>query len=143
MSGIRVKLRLDYAGYGKQAKLFGGKNLEQMAEEARQHKVSLLRNVPTQGIHIEEVDMSGEVYTVYEEIGRKMVAFAPVLITFCADSIEDAIKFSMKDEFRTVEVLEPENLTLSKYDLERLVFKVSEELISYKEYMLNKINNWK
>ena len=143
MSGIRVKLRLDYAGYGKQGKLFGNKNVEQMAEEIRQHKASLLRNVPTQGIYIEDVDMSGEVYTVYEEIGRKTVAYAPVLITFCADSIEDAIKFSMKDEFRTVEILEPESITLSKYDLARLLFKVNEELMSYKEYMLNKINNWK
>lgn len=143
MSRIKIKLRLDYAGYGKQAKLFGGKNVEQQAEGIRQHKVSLLRNVPTQGIHIEDIDMSGEVYSVYEEITRKMVAYAPVSITFYADSIEDAIKFSMKDEFRTVEILEPENLTLSKSDLERLLFKVSEELMSYKEYMLNKINNWK
>lgn len=143
MTGIRIKLRLDYAGYGKQTKLFGGKNLEQMAEEARQNKVSLLRNVPTQGIHIEEVDMGCEVYTIYEDIGKRMVAYAPVSITFSADSIDDAIKFSMKDEFRTVEVLEPEDITLSKYDLERLMFKVSEELMSYKEYMLNRINNWK
>lgn len=143
MPGIRVRLRLDYAGYGKPGKLFGGKNVEQTAEELRQHRVSLLRNVPTQGIRIEDVDMSGEVYTVFEEIDRKLVAYAPVLITFSADSIEDAIKFSMKDEFRTVEILEPENLTLSKHDLERLLFKVNEELINYKEYMLNKINNWR
>jgi len=143
MSGIRVKLRLDYAGHGKPAKWFGGKNVEQTAEEARQHKVSLLRNVPTQGIRIEDVDMSGEVYTVFEEIDRKLVAYAPVIITFSADSIEDAIKFAMKDEFRTVEVLEPESMTLSQYDIERLIFKVSEELTNYKEFILNKINNWK
>lgn len=143
MSAIRVRLRLDYAGHGKPGKLFGGKNVEQTAEEARQQKVSLLRNVPIQGIRIDEVDMSGEVYTVYEEINRRLVAYAPVFITFSADSIEDAIKFSMKDEFRTVEVLEPENMNLSKYDLERLLFKVSEELMNYKEFILNKINNWK
>ena len=143
MSEIKIKIRFDYAGYGKQAKLFGNKNVEQQAEEIRQHKVSLLRNVPTQGIHIEDIDMSGEVYSVYDEITRKMIAYAPVAITFYADSMEDAIKFSMKDEFRTVEILDPENITLSKCDLERLLFKVSEELMSYKEYMLNKINNWK
>lgn len=143
MSGIRVRLRLDYAGYGKQGKLFGSKNVEQAAEDFRQHKVALLRNVPTQGVRIEEVDMSAEVYTVYEEVSRKRVAYAPVFITFNADSIEDAIKFSMKDEFRTVEILEPENLNLSKHDLERLLFKVNEELMNYKDFMLNKINNWK
>ena len=117
--------------------------MEQLAEDVRQHKVSLLRNVPTQGIRIDDIDMSAEVYSVYDEITGRMIAYAPVIITFTADSIEDAIKFCMKEEFRTVEVLEPAELTLSKFDVERLVFKVSEELVSYKEHLLKKINNWK
>jgi len=143
VAGIKIKLRLDYVGQGKSNKLFGNKSVEQVAEEIRQHKVSLIRNVPTQGIRIEDIDMRAEVYMVYEEIAGKMVAYAPVFITFYADSMEDAIKFSMKEEFRTVEVLEPESLSLSKYDVERLLFKVSEELIAYKEYLIKKINNWK
>ncbi len=143
LAGIKVKLRLDYLGNAKPNKIFGGKTVEQMAEEIRQHKVSMIRNVPTQGIRIEDIDMSAEVYSVFEEIAGKMVAYAPVVITFYADSIEDAIKFSMKEEFRTVEVLEPQELTLSKPDMERLVFKVSEELLAYKEHLLKKINNWK
>lgn len=143
MAGIKVRLRLDYAGHGKPKKLFQGKTVEQLAEEIRQHKVSLIRNVPTQGIRIDDIDMSAEVYAVYEEITGKMIAYAPVVITFFADSIEDAIKFCMKEEFRTVEVLEPTDMTLSKFDVERLVFKVSEELVAYKEHLLKKINNWK
>ncbi len=143
MDGIKIKLRLDYMGHGKSTKFLRGKSVEQMAEEVRQNKISLIRNVPTQGVRIEDIDMSGEIYAVYEEFSGKMVAYAPVLITFYADSIEDAIKFSMKEEFRTIEVLEPSDLTLTKYDIERLLFKVSEELMGYKEYLLKKINNWK
>lgn len=142
MAGIKIKLRLDYLGQGKKTKLFGNKSVEQIAEEVRQHKVALLRNVPSQGIRIEDIDMSGEVYAIYEEISRKMIAYAPVVITFTADSIEDALKFSMKDEFRTVEVLEPESISLVKADVERILYKVSGELRDYKEYMLKKINNW-
>ncbi|CFX93748.1 Uncharacterized [Syntrophomonas zehnderi OL-4] len=143
MAGLGIRLRLDYASHGKTKKLFQGKTMEQLAEDVRQHKVSLLRNVPTQGIRIDDIDMSAEVYSVYDEITGRMIAYAPVIITFTADSIEDAIKFCMKEEFRTVEVLEPAELTLSKFDVERLVFKVSEELVSYKEHLLKKINNWK
>ena len=142
MDAIKVKLRFDYLGQGKTGKFFGKKSLEQNAEEIRQHKVALLRNVPSQGIRIEDIDMSGEVYTVYEEINRKEIAYAPVVITISADSIEDALKFAMKDEFRTVEVLEPENISLTKADIERILYKVSDELRDYKEYMLKKINNW-
>jgi hypothetical protein len=41
-----------------------------------------------------------------------------------------------------VEVLEPENQNLTKADVERILYKVSEELRDYKEYMLKKMNNW-
>jgi len=143
MTAIRMRLRFDYLGYGKTGKLFGKKSIEENAEEVRQHKAALLRNVPNQGIRIEEIDMSNEVYTVYDEISRKEIAYAPVVITISADSVEDALKFSMKDEFRTVEVLEPDNISLSKAEVERILYKTSEELHDYKEYLLKKINNWK
>ena len=143
MKGIRVKLRLDFSGQVKKGKLFGSKNHEQLAEENRQHKVSLIRNVPIQGIDIEDIDMSQEIYAVIDDITGEAVSYAPVVITFKADSIEDAIKFSMKEEFRTVQVLEPEEILLSRADLERLLFRVSEELTDYKGYLLRKIDNWK
>jgi rubrerythrin len=142
MTAIRMRLRFDYPGYGKTGKVFAKKSVEQNAEETRQHKVALLRNVPYQGIRIEDIDMSSEVYTVYDDISRKEIAYAPVVITISADSVEDAIKFSMKDEFRTVEVLEPEIINLSRAEIERVLYKASEELRSYKEYILKRINNW-
>lgn len=143
MSELKMKLRFDYLGKAKSGKLFGGKNVEQMAEETRQHQVSLIRNVPIQGIRIEDIDMSQEVYLVMDDISGKKLVYAPVVITFYADSIEDAIKFSMKEEFRTVEIIEPEELLLSKRDIEKLLFKVSKELVAYKEYLMRKMDNWK
>lgn len=143
MTAIKIKIRFDYLGQGKTGRIFGKKSIEQNAEEIRQHKAALLRNVPSQGIRIEDIDMSSEVYTVFDEIGRKEIAYAPLIITVSADSIEDALKFSMKDEFRTIEVLEPENINLSRAEVERILLKANDELRNYKEYMLKKINNWK
>ena len=82
MTRIRMKVRFDYQGKTRLGKLFGGKNGDQVAEELRQHKVSLVRNVPIQGIYIEDIDMSQEVYTVLDEVTGKMAAYAPVTITF-------------------------------------------------------------
>jgi len=49
----------------------------------------------------------------------------------------------MKEEFRTVEVLEPEEIVVSKLGIERLLLKINEELLDYKEYLEKKIDNWK
>lgn len=144
MTGLKIRLRLDFPGYGKNGRsLFGGKNLEQNAEENRQHKVSLLRNVPIQGIRIEDIEMSQEVYCVVDDLSGKTSAYAPVIITFFADGIEDAIKFCMKEEFRTVEVLEPDTVEFTRYELERLLFRISEESAEYKDFLVRKVNNWK
>ncbi|MDD4801412.1 MAG: hypothetical protein PHF24_00525 [Syntrophomonas sp.] len=143
MSEIKLKLRFDYQGKAKTGKLFGNKNVEQMAEETRQQQVSLLRNVPVQGVRIEDIEMSQEVYAVIDELNGKKLAYAPVIITFYADSIEDAIKFSMKEEFRTIEIIEPDELVLSKNDIEKLLYKVSTELVAYKDYLLRKMDTWK
>lgn len=138
-----MKVRFDYKARARQGKLFGGKTGEQAAEEIRQHKVSLVRNVPIQGIYIEEIDMSQEVYSVFDEVQNKMVTYAPVLIVFSADSMEEAVRFTMKEEFRTVEVLDPEELTLSRLEMERLLLKVSEELSNYRTYLERKLDNWR
>lgn len=143
MTRIRMKVRFDYQGKTRQGKLFGGKNGDQVAEELRQHKVSLVRNVPIQGIYIEDIDMSQEVYTVLDEVTGKMAAYAPVTITFLADTLEDAVKFTMKEEFRTVEVIDPEDLTLSRLDVERLLLKICDEMLNYRSYLERKLDNWR
>ena len=72
-----------------------------------------------------------------------MTAFAPVTITYLADTLEDAVKFAMKEEFRTVEVLEPEDLTLARLDIERLLMKVCDEMHNYRSYLERKLDNWR
>jgi len=144
LSELRLKVRFDYIGRSKPGKkLFGNKGVEQIAEETRQHKVSQIRNVPIQGIHIEDIDMSQEVYSVIDEITGRELCYAPVIILFGADSLEDVMRFIMKEEFRTVEILQPDQLTFSKLEIERLLLRINEQLISYRNYLERKIDNWK
>lgn len=143
MGKLRLRVRFDYAGKGKTGKLFGGKNSAELAEATRQQQATLSRNVPIQGIVVEDIDMSQEVYTIYDDVSEKSVSFAPVIIVFSADSIEDAIRFTMKEEFRKVEVLEPDELTLSRLDMERVVIRVNEELRLNQQLLKRKMDNWK
>lgn len=132
-ASIKLRVRFDYRGTAKPKGLFfGGKNVEQVAEEVREHKAALLRNVPFQGIHIEEIDTSSQPYLVVEEPGGAPTAYAPVLVTFRAEVIEDIIRFIMREELRKVEVIEPELIELSKQDIERFLFRVSEEMRYYR-----------
>lgn len=143
MNGLRLRVRFDYIGRAKSKKFFGNKGIEQVAEEIRQHKVSQIRNVPIQGIHIEDIDMSQEVYSVIDEITGREMCYAPVIIVFGADSLEDVMRFIMKEEFRTVEILQPDQLTFSKLEMERLLLRVNDQLINYRNYLERKIDNWK
>ena len=143
MDGLRLRVRFDYIGRGNGKKLFGNKGSEQVAEEIRQHKVSQIRNVPVQGIHIEDIDMSQEVYSVIDEITGRRICYAPVIITFSADSLEDVLRFIMKEEFRTIEIIQPEQLELSRIELERLLLRINDQLINYRDYLERKIDNWK
>jgi len=143
LSAIKVKLRFDYLGQAKTNKFFGNKSPEHLAEETREHKVAMMRNVPMQGIRIEDIDMSQDIYSLVDEISGKKAAYAPVVITFLADGVGDVIKFVAKEEFRTVEIIEPKELILTGGDIEKLLFKVSQELSEYRDYLLRKIDNWK
>lgn len=132
-SAIRVKIRLDYKGFSKPGKFFfGGKQTDEVAEEIREQQVAMLRNVPLQGINIEEVDMSADVYSVFDEIVNGQVAYAPVVLTIKADSLEDIVRFIAKEEFRKIEMLEPDSIFMNRSDIERVLFKVSEELRGYR-----------
>jgi hypothetical protein len=141
---LKLKVRFDYKGWAKQNRFpFKSKSVEEVAEQTRDQQVALLRNVPVQGIRIDDIIMGGEVYTVYDEIRGVTIGYAPVWIEFTADSIEDAVHFIMKEEFRKVEIVEPDQLSLSKIDIERLLFKVNEELKAYKAYLDKKLEYWK
>ncbi len=129
---IRAKVRLDYKGQGRSGRfLFGGKPVDRIAEEVREQQVALLRNVPIQGIHIENIETSIEVYIVWDDVSEVNVAYAPVVLTLTADNIEDLLRFIVRESFCKIEIIEPGSIMLSRYDLERCLYKIGETIKSY------------
>jgi hypothetical protein len=138
-NGVRAKVRFDFKGVSRRGRfLLGSKPTDKVAEDAREQHVALFRNVPVQGIRIEDIDMSGQIYTVYDESANAEVAFAPVEVTLWADNLEDIIRFVSREEFRRIEVLAPPSLLLSRIDIERLIFKVHEEMKHVREWVERK-----
>lgn len=141
---IRMRVRFDYVAEAKTSRrLFAGKGGDEQAEELRQHKIALIRNVPVQGVNIEEIDMSKEIYTICDEYTNRLSTCAPVTITFSVETLEDAVKFVMKDEFRTIEILEPTHIDIGRIEMERLFSKINEGLQAYRSSLEKKMDNWK
>lgn len=138
---LHLKIRLDYRGEAQNRFFFGGKTGEKVAEEIRDQKVALMRNVPFQGVTVTDIDMGLETYTVHDEVSGDEIAYAPVNIELMADNIEDVIRFIIKEEFRKVEVIEPQEIVMSKQDLERLIFKINEEMRIYRHSLEKKYIN--
>lgn len=138
---IKIRIRLDYKGETKPPRFFfGGKTTDRVAQELREQKAALIRNVPLQGINIEDINCNLEIYHVSDELEGEEVAFAPMVITLSAESIEDVIRFIMREEFRKIEIIEPDNIVFSKQDLERFLAKVNEEMDANKELWEKKVN---
>jgi len=139
---LRLRVRFDYRGEGKQGKLFSrGKEGDEVAEEIREQKAILLRNIPIQGVHIEDIDTNGEIYIIYNEYTGREIAYAPVEFTLEADTIEDLIPFLLKDEFRKVQVISPEEISLDRHAVERIIYKINEELNTYRLYLERRLNS--
>ncbi len=138
---LHLRIRLDFKGQPQNRFFFGGKTSEKIAEETREKQVALMRNVPFQGITINNIDTGVEIYTIHDENSSEESAFAPAYIELTADNIEDIIRFVVKDEFRKVEIIEPQEIVLSKQDLERVIFKVNEEMRSYRNSLERKFQN--
>lgn len=139
--GLRVKIRLDFKGQAKPGRfLFGGKQVDKAAEEAREQHVALLRNVPVQGVYIEDIDVSIEVYTVWDDIANAEIAYAPVVLTVNAENIEDLLRFIAREEFRKIDVQEPGRVVLNRNQLERLLFKINGEIKNYVGQLERKYN---
>lgn len=140
-NGILVKIRLDFKGTTKSGRfLFGGKNVDKAAEEYREQQLAVFRNVPMQGIQILDLDVSTEVYTVYDEITNSDVAYAPLVLTLKADSLENLIRFIAREDFRKIEVLDPASITLSHNEIERLLFRIFEEMKDFRLWLERKYN---
>jgi hypothetical protein len=143
MQYFKAKIRLDYVSTKQGKGILGGKGIEEIAEEMRQNKVAVLRNIPIQGITIEEIEVSQEVYVIQDEITRKLQAYAPISVVVWADSVEDMLPLIMLDEFRTVQILEPEEWSVNHVQMDKILFKIHEELVEYRKRIEKKIDHWK
>lgn len=139
---LRLRVRFDYRGEGKQGRFFArGKEGDEVADEIREQRAILLRNIPVQGVHIEDIDTNGEIYILYDESSDREIAYAPLEFTLEADTIEDVIPFLLRDEFRKVQVISPEEVSLDKYEVERIIYKINEELSTYRLYLERRFNS--
>jgi hypothetical protein len=129
---LRAKIRFDYkAELGTAHRFFWQRcDLRQLAKDIRSKKVSILRNLPFQGLIVETLNLEHEVYVVQEEDDHQEVAYAPVEMVVEADSIADLMPLTLREEFRKIKILEPEELSLSNVDVERFLFRVNEEFRS-------------
>lgn len=122
---VKAKIRLDYKAETRGWFFRRHKDPRELAKQNRARQVSLLRNLPFQGLSVADLDLQQEVYTISE--GDQEVAYAPVEVVVEADSIEDLMPLTLREEFRKIKLLEPEEISISTVDLERFLFKVNEE----------------
>ncbi len=125
---VKARIRLDFKAEAGGRKFFWQRhNLQEIAKTVRSRQVSLLSNLPFQGLNVEALNEEREVYILSGGENRKEVAYAPLELVVEADSIEDLMQFTLREEFRKIKILEPDHISLSNGDLERLIFKVNEE----------------
>lgn len=125
---IRARIRFDYRGRARPARFFfGGKSTEEAANELRQQQAGLWRNIAIQGIAVENIEL-GEVYTVVDEDGDDEVAFAPMELDVTADCLDVLIRLAVREEFRRVQIKEPDKLVIPGHDMERIFFQVHEQM---------------
>lgn len=125
---VKARIRLDFKAEDGGRKFFWKRpNLQEIAKTLRSKQVSLLRNLPFQGLSVEELDEEKDVYLIPDVVNHKEIAYAPLELTVDADSIEDLMQFTLREEFRKIKILEPNEISLSNGEVERLLFKVNEE----------------
>jgi len=138
---MRVKIRLDFKGVAKSSYFFfGARSSEKMAQDIREQQIALLKNIPVQGIEIEEIIANAEVYTITDSLHNEEFTYAPVEIIIRAETVEDLVRFIMREEFRKIEILEPQEIVLGKQDMERLFTKINLELRNIIPLLLRKLD---
>ena len=94
--------------------------------------------MPVQGVYIEKIDL-GEIYTVYDEESDEEIAFAPLEMVVTADSAGYLVRFAVREEFRRIKILEPDNIVLSINDLEQIFFEIHNQT---KSQLMQKIRRY-
>ncbi|WP_350342472.1 hypothetical protein PRVXT_001711 [Proteinivorax tanatarense] len=124
--GIRCKIRLDIPGYNKSGRfLFGVKDGISMAKENRLKEVNMLKNIPFQGVKLERISSSLDIYTLEEEKGN--ISYAPIELEVMVDLLEDLLPFITRPDFSKIEILDPSDISLDKAQGERLLTRIGLE----------------
>ena len=125
---IKINVRLDYRGQPRPARFFfGGRSSKEVAEELRQQQAAMWRNIPIQGVRIDDIEFF-EIYSVFDESDEDVINYAPMELKVTVDSLEECLRFVSRDEFRRIEFLEPAQLSLSNRELERILYKFGETI---------------
>lgn len=126
---LRAKIRFDFQASADEEQHFFWQrpDLVKIAKEKRAKQVSLLRNLPFQGLSVADLNTDQEAYLVPEDDDHPETAYAPIELLVEADSIEDLMKLTLREEFRKIKVIEPVELYMKNSDVEKFLFKVNEE----------------
>ncbi|MEA4882197.1 MAG: hypothetical protein VB144_00810 [Clostridia bacterium] len=81
------------------------------------------------------MDVSPETYVIADPLTDEEVAYSPVYATVTADSLEDLAEFILRDEFRTVEVIDPQEMKLSQREVGRLLARANSRLRAMAQVM--------
>lgn len=123
---IKCKLRFDVVASTHTPKLFFGSNdSTALAKQNRLKEINIIKNLPMQGIMYERIFADGEIYTLEEENDK--LAYAPIEVTLYADFLEDLVPLILRDSFRRIEIIEPMELSLDKFQGERLLVRMVKE----------------
>ena len=125
---VRVRIRFDYRGTPRPARFFfGGKGTKEVAEERREQQATMWRNVPLQGIRVEDIAYL-DLYMVYDNLDEAEIAYAPLELLISLDSLEDSLQFISRAEFKRLQIVEPDRFCLASRELERILSKFGETL---------------
>ncbi|MDA8337467.1 MAG: hypothetical protein M0Z41_21185 [Peptococcaceae bacterium] len=131
---IRVRLRLDIKENKRKTRL-SRSSVEKRVGYRRDEQVISLQYNAFQGVEIEDIDSSGDVYLVDDQQTKTETAYAPLTIVMKITSLHDALPFIIRDDFRKIEVLEPADYWVNGREIETLFFRMSEEFVKHRQYM--------
>jgi len=125
---VKAQIRFDYkARIDKSRFLWRRLDPRENAKKIRAKQVTLLWNLPFQGLNVEKIDAEHEVYFAPAGEFEGETAYAPLEMVVQADSLADLMPLTLREEFRKIKVLEPKEVVLSNGDVERFLFRVSAE----------------
>lgn len=125
---VKAKIRFDFkANAGSRRFFWQRRDLRETAKTIRHQRLALLRNIPFQGLNVAELNEDFEIYLMPDDNNGREAAYAPAELVVEADSIEDLMPLTLKEEFRKIKLLEPEKLMISNNEMEKFLYKMNTE----------------